>query len=52
MAANPFTYTRAIVSGIPASLPAAALRMDGSGSPVDLERARQQHEDYLQVGEN
>ena len=51
MAANPFTYSRAIVCGIPDSLPAAALRMDSGGEPVDLEKARQQHEEYLQVVE-
>ena len=49
MAANPFKYSRAIVCGIPDSLPAAALRMDSGGEPVDLEKARQQHEEYLQV---
>ena len=46
MAANPFTYSRAIVCGIPDSLLAAALRMDSGGEPVDLEKARQQHEEF------
>nr|CAH17923.1 dimethylarginine dimethylaminohydrolase [Suberites domuncula] len=49
MAANPFTYTKAVVCGIPASLPATALRMEETDEPVDLGKARQQHEDYLQV---
>ncbi len=46
---NPFQYSTAIVCGIPDSLAAAALRMDASGEPVNTERARQQHEEYLQV---
>ncbi len=50
MAVDLFKYTKAIVCGIPDSLAAEALRMEGGGEPVDLERARQQHEDYLQVG--
>ncbi len=49
MAADLFKYTKAIVCGIPDSLVAEALRMDEGGEPVDLERARQQHEDYIQV---
>lgn len=47
--AAPFTYTRAVVRGIPDSLPAAALRMCESANPVDLLRARRQHEEYVRV---
>ncbi len=50
MAANVFKYTKAIVSGIPNSLAATAVRMDGSDEPVNLEKARQQHKNYVQVG--
>ena len=35
--------------GVPESLPATALRMAETDEPVDLEKARQQHEEYLQV---
>ena len=44
-----FTYTRAVVRGVPDSLPAAALRMCEAASPVDLARARTQHEEYVRV---
>lgn len=35
--------------GVPESLPATALRMAETDELVDLEKARQQHEEYLQV---
>ena len=44
-----FTYSKAVVCGVPASLPAAALRMCDSGEPVNLQKAREQHEKYVQV---
>ena len=47
---DPFTYSRAVVCGVPSTLPAAALRMDPSGEPVNLSRARQQHQEYVEVG--
>ena len=40
-------YTHAIVSGIPESLPASALRLDDAGGAVDLEAARRNHADYV-----
>jgi len=46
--AAPFAhYTHAIVSGIPESLPASALRLDDAGGAVDLEAARRNHADYV-----
>ena len=44
-----FRYDLAVVCGVPASLPAAALRQDDQTLPVDLQRARDQHEQYVQV---
>lgn len=44
-----FSYSRAVVCGVPASLPGAALRQGEPGEPVDLERARKQHEEYVKV---
>ena len=49
MAEDLFSYTRAIVCGISSTLPAAALRQDGGGEPVDLEKARRQHQEYVEV---
>ena len=48
-ATNSFQYTRAIVCGVPDSLAPAALRMDASGEPVNIEKAREQFENYIQV---
>lgn len=45
-----FKYSRAVVCGVPASLPAAALRLGEPGEPVNLGRARKQHEEYVKVG--
>ena len=47
--AGAFTYSKAVVCGVPASLPAAAVRMCDSGEPVNLQKAREQHEKYVQV---
>ena len=44
-----FAYTKAVVCDIPASLPGAALRMDSTGDPVDLNNARRQHQEYVKV---
>ena len=44
-----FRYSRAVVCGIPASLPAAALRQNDTGEPVNLQRAREQHEKYVET---
>ena len=43
-----FKFSKAIVCGIPESLPAAALRQD-AGEPVDLQRAREQHKQYVEM---
>ena len=37
--------------GVPASLPAAALRQGDQVAPVDLQKARDQHEQYVKVSE-
>ena len=47
--ADPFTYSRAVVCGVADSLPANALRLCESDHPVDLARAREQHEKYVEV---
>ena len=44
-----FNYTKAVVCGVAASLPVAALRMDEPGEPVNLEKARKQHDEYVKV---
>ena len=44
-----FNYTRAVVCGVPASLPGAALRLGEPGEPVNLEKARKQHDEYVKV---
>ena len=44
---RPFHYTRAIVRHIPDTLADNALRMNEPASPIDLERARQQHANYV-----
>ena len=45
-----FTYSRAVVcGGVSTSLPEAALRLEEPEQVVDLERARRQHEEYVQV---
>ena len=47
---DPFQYTRAVVcAGVPASLPAAALRMAEPGLPVDLQKATNQLQRYTEV---
>ncbi|KXJ17733.1 N(G),N(G)-dimethylarginine dimethylaminohydrolase 1 [Exaiptasia diaphana] len=47
--AVPFKYTRAVVCGVPSSLPKNALRLEDPGEPIDLEKARQQHSDYVKT---
>ena len=47
--AGTFSYSKAVVCGVPESLPAAALRTCDSGEPVDLQRAREQHDQYVKV---
>ena len=44
-----FKYTRAVVCGVAASLPGAALRQGEPGEPVNLEKARKQHDEYVKV---
>ena len=44
-----FTYSKAVVCGVPTSLPTAALRLGEPGEPVNLEKARKQHEEYVKV---
>ena len=44
-----FRYDVAVVCGVAASLPAAALRQDEQMLPVDLQKAKDQHEKYVQV---
>lgn len=44
-----FRYSKAIVCGVPSSLPVAALRQDNEVEPVNLELARKQHKDYVNV---
>lgn len=46
-----FRYTRAVVSGVASTLPAAAVRMahPADHQPVDLEKARLQHQEYVKV---
>lgn len=46
---DPFVYTRAVVCGVPASLPQAALRTEDAGEPISLDKARHQHEEYVRV---
>lgn len=47
--AEQFKYSRAVVCGVSASLPGAALRLDEPAEPINLEKARKQHEDYVKV---
>lgn len=47
--ADMFRYTKAIVCGVPASLPEAALRLEADALIVDLELARKQHKEYIDV---
>ena len=42
-------YSRAVVCGVPASLPGAALRLDEPGEPINLEKAQKQHDEYVAV---
>eukprot|EP00118_Oscarella_pearsei_P020466 m.221747 g.221747 ORF g.221747 m.221747 type:complete len:186 (+) comp39965_c0_seq2:1121-1678(+) len=42
-------YTRAIVRQIPATLASAALRREQPSSPIDLAKARSQHDHYVEV---
>ena len=42
-----FVYSKAVVCGVPASLPENAQRMVESGDPVDLTKARRQHKAYV-----
>ena len=42
-----FAFTKAVVCGIPQSLPKEAQRQSPSSCPVDLRKAREQHGQYL-----
>lgn len=42
-----FQYTRAIVCGVPSSLPAEAQRLEESNEGIDLLKARKQHAEYV-----
>lgn len=44
-----FMYGRAVVCSIPDSLPAAALRLCEPKDPVDLQKARLQHQQYVEA---
>lgn len=48
-AADPFVFSRAVVCGISPSLPAAAVRLEEPGEAVNLEKAHQQHQKYVEV---
>jgi hypothetical protein len=48
---DPFVYTRVIVSGgVASTLPGSSLRLESSSKKVDLEKARQQQREYVEVG--
>lgn len=48
--ADPFVYTRAVVcGGVASTLPAAAVRLESSRPKVDLEKARKQQREYVEV---
>jgi len=49
MAGSLGVYSKAVVCGVPESLPAAALRTCDSGEPVNLQKAREQHDQYVKV---
>lgn len=52
MALNLFRYTRAIVGGVSSTLPAALNRAAANErQPVDVAKARQQHQEYVKVSE-
>ncbi len=50
--ADPFRYSKAVVCGVAAALPEAALRQCEAGQPVDLQKAREQHREYVEVLRN
>lgn len=47
-----FQYTKAIVCGVPSSLPAAALRLNDPSEPVDFNKAVKQHAKYVSALKN
>ncbi|KAL9987438.1 hypothetical protein ACROYT_G001747 [Oculina patagonica] len=47
-----FQYTKAIVCGVPSSLPSAAQRLNESSGPVDFKKAVQQHSEYVRALKN
>lgn len=49
MAGSLGVYSKAVVCGVPESLPAAALRTCDSVEPVNLQKAREQHDQYVKV---
>ena len=47
---DPFVYSRAVVcAGVSSSLPAAALREEEPDQAVDLDKARREHDEYVEV---
>lgn len=47
--AVPFNYTKAIVCGVPKSLPANAQRLEEPSEPINLEIARKEHALYVEA---
>ena len=47
-----FQYKKAIVCAVPSTLPAAALRQNDPQEPVDLDKAVQQHSEYVRALKN
>lgn len=47
--AVPFKYSRAIVCAVPSSLPENALCLEKPEEPINLEKARRQHADYIKA---
>ena len=47
-----FQYTKAIVCGVPSSLPAAAQRQNDSLEPIDFNKAVKQHAEYVRALKN
>ena len=47
---DPFVYTRAVVcGGVASTLPTISQRLESSKAKVDLEKARQQQRQYVEV---
>ena len=44
-----FTFTRAVVRGIPQSIVAGGLRLEDSETPIDLVQANKQHQEYVKA---